>query len=312
MKHATHPYYGAMLVLLSSIFASSKAIMVKLAYVYQIDATSLITLRMAFSLPFFIGLGWWAIRQQSTVTITGKDWGFLIILAVAGGYGSMWLNFEGLHYVSAGLERVILFLYPTLVVVMSAVFLKHHITRREWVAIIASYAGAVLVVWHDIEFAALNSTDTLYGAWLVLLSAIVFAAYLLGSGHFIARLGAARFTAIVMSLTALASAGHFGVNASFVELTTLPSEVYVLVLVMAVIATVLPSMLMNLGIHQLGSRKASLISAIGPVSTILLAYLFLDEHLSLIQGVGTLFVMAGVVAVSIEKTQPPRATDPEV
>ncbi len=311
MKHAAHPYYGAILVLLSSIFASSKAIMVKLAYVYQIDATSLITLRMAFSLPFFVGLGWWAMRQKSAVTMSRKDWG-LLILAVAGGYGSMWLNFEGLHYVSAGLERVILFLYPTLVVVMSAVFLKHHITRREWIAMFASYAGAVLVVWHDIEFAALNSTDTLYGAWLVLLSAIVFAAYLLSSGHFIPKLGAARFTAIVMSLTALASAGHFGVNASFVELTALPSEVYVLALVMAVIATVLPSMLMNLGIHQLGSRKASLISAIGPVSTILLAYLFLDEHMSWIQGVGTLFVMAGVVAVSMEKTQPPRATDPEV
>lgn len=312
MKHATHPYYGAMLVLLSSIFASSKAIMAKLAYVYHIDTTSMITLRMAFSLPFFVALGWWAIRQKSSVTMTGKDWLFLLILAAVGGYGSMWLNFEGLHYVSAGLERVILFLYPALVVVMSAVFLKHHITRREWLAMIASYAGTVLVVWHDIEFAALDATETLYGAWLVLLSAIVFAGYLLGSGHFINKLGATRFTAIAMSLTAFFSACHYGVNASFAGLTSLPEEVYVLALVMAVIATVLPSMLMNLGIHQLGSRKASLISAIGPVSTILLAYLFLDEHLSWIQGIGTVFVMAGVVAVSMEKTPPSRPTDPEV
>lgn len=312
MKHATHPYYGAMLVLLSSIFASSKAIMAKLAYVYHIDTTSMITLRMAFSLPFFIGLGWWAMRQKSAINMTRKDWFFLLMLAAVGGYGSMWLDFEGLHYVSAGLERVILFLYPTLVVVMSAFFLKHHIMRREWVAMLASYAGVVLVVWHDIEFAALNLADTLYGACLILLSAIMFAAYLLGSGYFIAKLGAARFTAIAMSFAALASAGHFGVEAAFVELTILPPQVYVLALVMAVIATVLPSVLMNVGIHQLGSRKASLISSIGPVSTILLAYLFLDEHLSWIQGVGTLFVMAGVMAVSLEKTPPSRAKDPQV
>lgn len=312
MKQSEHPYYGATLVLLSSVFASSKAIMVKLAYVYHIDTASLITLRMAFALPFFVGLGWWAMRQKATMTMTAKDWVFLGVLAVVGGYGSMWLNFEGLHYVSAGLERVILFLYPTLVVVMSAVFLKHHITGREWIAMITSYAGAVLVVWHDIEFAALDSADTLYGAWLVLLSAILFAGYLLGSGQLIPKLGATRFTAIVLSLTALASACHFGADASFSELTTLPQEVYVLALVMALVATVLPSILMNLGIHQLGSRKASLISAIGPVATIVLAYVFLDEQMSWVQGVGTLFVMAGVMVVSMEAKPSPRATEPEV
>lgn len=136
MKESTHPYYGAMLVLLSSVAFSSKAIMVKLAYVYHIDAATLIALRMLFAIPFFAGLGWWAMRQGMPVTMTGKDWMTLALLAVVGGYGSMWLNFEGLRYVSAGLERVILFLYPTLVVVMSAVFLKHQITRREWFAMV--------------------------------------------------------------------------------------------------------------------------------------------------------------------------------
>jgi drug/metabolite transporter (DMT)-like permease len=252
------------------------------------------------------------MRQKAPMTMTGRDWIFLVILAVAGGYGSMWLNFEGLHYVSAGLERVILFLYPTLVVIMSAVFFKHHITRREWIAMITSYAGVILVVWHDVEFVALESTDTLYGAWLVLLSAILFAGYLLGSGQLIPKLGATRFTAMVMSLTALASACHFGADASFEALTTFPQEVYGLALLMALIATVLPTMLMNLGIHQLGSRQASLISAIGPVSTVVLAYIFLDEQMSWVQGVGTAFVMTGVVVVSMDAKPPPRATDPEV
>jgi len=300
MKESTHPYYGAMLVLLSSVAFSSKAIMVKLAYVYHIDAATLIALRMLFAIPFFAGLGWWAMRQGMPVTMTGKDWMTLALLAVVGGYGSMWLNFEGLHYVSAGLERVILFLYPTLVVVMSAVFLKHQITRREWFAMVISYVGVVLVVWHDVEFVT-GSTETLYGAWLVLLSAIVYAGYLLVSGQLIPKLGAGRFTALTMSLAAFASACHFGVSESWHGLENLPRAVYVLAFLMALIATVLPSILMNLGIHQLGSRKASLISAIGPVSTIVLAYLFLGESVSLIQGLGTALVLTGVMVVSLDK-----------
>jgi len=302
MKESTHPYYGAMLVLLSSIAFSSKAIMVKLAYVYHIDAATLIALRMAFAIPFFAGLGWWAMRQGMPVSMTGKDWTTLVLLAVVGGYGSMWLNFEGLRYVSAGLERVILFLYPTLVVAMSAIFLKHQITRREWFAMVTSYAGVVMVVWHDVELAGLASTETLYGAWLVLLSAVMYAAYLLVSGQLIPKLGASRFTALTMGLAAFASACHFGASESLTGVMGLPHGVYALAFLMALIATVLPSVLMNMGIHQLGSRKASLISAIGPVSTIVLAYLFLGESLSWIQAIGTALVLAGVMVVSLDNT----------
>lgn len=312
MKESTHPYYGATLVLLSSIVFSSKAIMVKLAYVYHVDAANLIALRMAFALPFFVALGWWAARQGSPATLTIKDWSWLAILAVIGGYGSMWLNFEGLRFVSAGLERVILFLYPSLVVVMSAIFLKHHITRREWFAMTVSYAGVVLVVWHDIELSGLHSSETMYGAWLVLLSAVVYAGYLLGCGQFIPKLGATRFTALTMGIAAFASACQFGISGSTKEIMALPHQVYALAILMAIVATVLPAILMNVGIHQLGSRKASLISAIGPVSTILLAYLFLGEQLSWIQGAGTVLVMMGVVAVSMDATTPSKMTEADV
>jgi drug/metabolite transporter (DMT)-like permease len=303
MKDATHPYYGAMLVLLSSVAFSSKAIMVKLAYAYHVDAATLIVLRMTFAIPFFAALGWWAMRQGTPVHMVRHDWLKLALLAMAGGYGAMWLNFEGLRYVSAGLERVILFLYPTLVVVMSAIFLKHQITRREWFAMVTSYAGVVLVVWHDVALAGFDSADTLYGAGLVLLSAIVYAGYLLVSGQLIPKLGASRFTALTMGLAALASATHFACNGSYEKVASFPQAVYGLALLMALLATVLPSMLMNLGIQQLGSRKVSLISAIGPVSTILLAYLFLGEHISWIQGLGTLLVLAGVMAVSLDKAK---------
>lgn len=304
-EDSPHPYYGAMLVLLSSVAFSSKAIMVKLAYVYHVDAATLIALRMAFAIPFFAGLGWWAMRQNMPAPMLVKDWWILALLAVVGGYGSMWLNFEGLRYVSAGLERVILFLYPTLVVAMSAVFLKHHISRREWFAMVTSYLGVVLVVWHDVELAGLDSAATLYGAGLVLLSAIVYAGYLLVSGQLIPKLGASRFTALTMSLAALASAGHFGLSGSLDHVAALPPTVFLLAFLMALLATVLPSVLMNMGIQQLGSRKVALISAIGPVSTIVLAYLFLGERISWIQGGGTALVLAGVMAVSLDKAGKP-------
>ncbi len=300
MKHSSIPYSGALLVLLSSIAFSSKAIMVKLAYVYHIDAATLIALRMAFAIPFFVGLGWWAMRDGAALRMTARDWLTLAVLAVIGGYGSMWLNFEGLRYVSAGLERVILFLYPTLVVAMSALFLQHTITRREWFAMLTGYAGVVLVVWHDVELSGLQSADTLYGAGLVLLSAIVYAAYLLVSGQLIPKLGASRFTALSMTLATLASAMHFSLSEPVSALTHLPLAVYGLAMLMAIVATVLPSVLMNLGIQHLGSRRAALISAIGPVATIVMAYLFLGEQLSWIQAAGTVLVLAGVVAVSVQ------------
>lgn len=286
--------------------------MVKLAYIYHVDAASLIALRMAFALPFFMAMGWWASLHACPVTLTSKDWMSLILLAVAGGYGSMWLNFEGLQYVSAGLERVILFLYPTLVVVMGASFLKQPITRREWFAMIVSYAGVVLVVWHDIEHSGWRSQETLYGAWLVLLSAVVYAVYLLGSGQLIPKLGAMRFTAWTMGLAALASACQFALTGSLTDIRALPPPVYGLAGLMAVVATVLPAILMNVGIQQLGSRKASLISAIGPVATIVLAYLFLGEQLSWIQGAGTALVMTGVVVVSVHRASPATTTEADV
>lgn len=143
------------------------------------------------------------------------------------------------------------------------------------------------------------SAHALYGAGLVLLSAIVYAGYLLVSGQLIPKMGAGRFTACSMGLATLASAGHFASTAEVATLTHLPLAVYGLALLMAVVATVLPSVLMNMGIQQLGSQRASLISAIGPVSTIAMAYQFLGEPLSWIQGAGTLLVLAGVMAVSL-------------
>lgn len=299
------PLTGIILVLLSSVAFSSKAIMVKLSYAYAIDAASLIALRMLFSIPLFLVLAMWVLRKQPSIKLTSRELAQLMFLSLLGGYGSMWLNFEGLRFVSAGLERVILFLYPTLVLVISAILYRRKILRIEWIALVLSYVGVVLVVWHDIHLPVMREAHTLYGSTLVFGSALVYAVYLIASGRLIPKMGALLFTCYTMTLATVASLGHYGITHTMTDLLTFPSQVYWLAGGMAVIATVFPSVLMNLGIQALGSQQASMISSIGPVSTIVLAYVFLGEQVSLMQGFGTALVLAGVVLVSILASEKP-------
>lgn len=305
-KHLITPLTGIVLVLLSSVAFSSKAIMVKLSYLYAIDAASLIALRMLFSIPLFLLLALWVMQKQTKLTLSGREFAQLVLLSVVGGYGSMWLNFEGLHYVSAGLERVILFLYPTLVLIMSALIFRRKILRLEWIALILSYLGVIFVVWHDIHLSAMREAHTVDGAILVFGSAFVYAIYLIASGHLIPKMGALLFTCYTMTLATIASVGHFGLTHSMANLLSYPAEVYWLAGGMAVVATVLPSVFMNLGIQALGSQQASMISSIGPVATIVLAYVFLGEHVSMMQGLGTALVLTGVVIISIHASEKPR------
>ncbi|HAJ72150.1 MAG TPA: EamA family transporter [Methylophilaceae bacterium] len=298
---ARHAFAGTLMVLVSSVAFSSKAILVKLAYAYHIDAASLIALRMAFSIPFFIGLMLWLRYTSVSTKLSRDDVIMLVFLGAVAGYGSMWLNFAGLQYVTAGLERVILFLYPTLVVLLSVVLHQHRITKYEVIALIASYAGVILVVGHDLSMPTAAASHILLGAGLVLGSAIVYALYLVLSGKLIPRLGALLFTAYTMSIASIASGVHFIATEPISAVMYLPLQVYWLSFVMALVATVLPSILLNMGIHRIGSNKASLVSSVGPVSTIFLAWIFLGESITLLQVVGTALVLLGVLAISLSK-----------
>ncbi|HSI43212.1 MAG TPA: DMT family transporter [Methylotenera sp.] len=292
---------GSLMVLAAAVTVSSKAIIVKLAYAYPVDAATLIALRMAFSAPFFIALAIWASVSSNTPTINKKDAWKIFGLGVVGGYGPMWLDFAGLAYVTAGLERIILFLYPTIVVILSAILYKHKIGKREIFALVASYAGVSLVVGHDVSLAKSGASGTMLGAALVTASAIVYAAYLVFSGRVIPRVGSTSFTAYTMLAATLASGLHFVSTAHQVSVLHLPAQVYWLCLLMAVVATVLPAVLLNAGIHRLGSNKASLVSSIGPVSTIFLAYIFLGEDITWLQLAGTGLVLMGVLVISMKK-----------
>jgi drug/metabolite transporter (DMT)-like permease len=202
-----------------------------------------------------------------------------------------------LQYISAGLERLILFLYPTMVVLISALVFGDRIGRTARFALLISYAGIGLVFLHDMKATEL---DALTGSALVFGSALAYAVYLVGAGHTIARIGASRFTAYVMTVACAACLVQFAVTHPVAALK-LPARVYELSIGMAVFSTVLPAFLLAAAMRRIGSMHTSMIGSIGPVSTILLAYVFLGERMSPEQIAGSILVLIGVLMISLKK-----------
>jgi drug/metabolite transporter (DMT)-like permease len=293
--------YG--LVLLGALGFSAKAIIIKLAYAAnaEVDAITLMSLRMLFALPFFLLVAVWYNKKSPSLPLDKKQWGVVIVLGLMGYYIASYLDFIGLQYISAGLERVIIFLYPTFVVLFSALVYRLQISARVGIALGLSYIGTLLVF---IEHLSVVSSGLLLGSGLVLGSAIIFSWFVMGSGVMTQRIGSARFTAYTMTVASVATLVHFAFQhgEGLIRLFSLPysewQRVYYLALIMAVFSTVLPAFFMNAGIRRIGAGPASIISTIGPIATLVLAYMLLGEAITLIQLVGTFFVLAGVYVVS--------------
>ena len=294
---------GILFALVAAIGFSAKAILVKLAYIDSVDAITLLALRMAFSLPFFLVVAAQANRNKHSLALTTRDKSAVIGLGLIGYYLASYLDFLGLQYISAGLERLILFLYPTMVVLISALVFKHKIGRTAWFALLISYAGIALVFLHDMH---VLQHDAFTGSVLVFGSALAYAVYLVGAGHTIARIGATRFTAYVMTVACAACLLQFAVTHPVAALD-LPFRVYGLSIAMAVISTVMPAFLLAAAMRRIGSVHTSMIGSIGPVSTIFLAYVFLGERMSLEQIAGSVLVLAGVLMISLKKQAQPAA-----
>ncbi len=287
-------FFGVIFALLAAVGFSAKAILVKLAYLDHVDAITLLALRMVFSVPFFIGVALWS-RRQHAEPLGRHDWMLVLALGLIGYYLSSFLDFLGLQYISAGLERLILFLYPTMTVILSALFYKRAIGSKVIAAMALSYAGIALVFVHD---AGVNQRGILLGSVLVFASTLSYSTYLVGAGHAIARIGATRFTAYAMMVASIASLLQFGVTHPL-AVPDLPQRVYELAIAMAIFSTVLPVFLLSYSIRRIGSGSASLIGSIGPVSTIYMAYVFLNESIALLQIAGSALVLAGVIIISI-------------
>jgi drug/metabolite transporter (DMT)-like permease len=285
---------GAALVFLGAVLFSGKAVLVKIAYGYKIDAVSLLTLRMLFSLPFFLLIAFFSGRHTTKGRLVPKDWLAVVGLGLVGYYLASLFDFMGLQYVSAGLERLILFVYPTLVVVLSALFFKTRIGQREYSALLLTYLGIFVVFYNDLS---MDHSGIIVGSLLVFASALTYAIYLMGSGQLIPKLGSVRFTAYAMLVSSAAVLTHFALTHPLTA-WDFPVQVYGISLGMAIFSTVLPAFMLSEGIRLIGSGRASIVGSIGPVSTIVLAYFFLQEPVTGYQLLGTALVMVGVLRVS--------------
>lgn len=285
---------GVFFALLAAVGFSAKAILVKLAYLDRVDAVTLLALRMAFSVPFFIGVALWA-RRRHAEPLSRPDRFIVLALGLVGYYLSSYLDFLGLQFISAGLERLILFLYPTMTVILSALLARRAIGRPVMAAMAVCYAGIALVFLHDV---GTMQGGVVLGASLVFASTLSYSIYLVGAGHAIARIGTARFTAYAMIVATAASLLQFAVTHPLHALDV-PLRVYELALAMAIFSTLLPVFLLSHAIRRIGSGSASLAGSVGPVSTLLMAYVFLQEGLSALQIAGSALVLAGVLIVSL-------------
>jgi drug/metabolite transporter (DMT)-like permease len=289
---------GAALVTVAAVAFSAKAVIIKLAYRHGVDPLTLLTLRMLISAPFFLALGLWAARGADVQPLTGPDWRAVTVLGLMGYYLASLLDFIGLQYISAAHERPLLFLYPTFVLLLAAMIYKRRVTRRDLVALALSYGGIVLVFANDFS---LQGSNVALGAFWVLLSALFYAGYLLGSGRYVEKLGSMRFACYAALVSCAGVVLHFLLFNQAALLWTQPAPVYGLALTMALVSTVIPIILTSEGIRRIGSSHAAMIGAVGPVATIAFGNWFLDEPITAIQLAGAALVLAGVLIISLQK-----------
>ena len=284
---------GATLALLAAFGFSLKAIFVKLAYPYGVDAITLLALRMGFSLPVFLWIG--LAEQRAGASLSRADWGRLFLLGCCGYYGASILDFWGLEYISAGLERLILFTYPTLTILIGVLFQGKAFTKREGIALVLCYCGIGFAFIHDLGLN--NARDVWIGGALVFGSSVSYAIYLSGSAPMIGRLGAMRFTALATLMSSAVTLLHFSAAhplTAFIQ----PLPVYGWGLAMALFATIIPVFAQSAAIRRLGAGRSSLFSMVGPLLTIGFGWWLLNESISLAQMIGAALVLAGILIVS--------------
>jgi drug/metabolite transporter (DMT)-like permease len=282
---------GIVCILIGTFCFAAKGIVIKLAYQYGITATPLLALRMLFAIPFYAAVALWLRTQQLAPLARGDAWK-IIGLGLLSYYLSSLLDFMGLQYISAGLERLILYIYPTLVLLMLTFWKKEKITRKTKIALALAYAGMILVFAQDLRLTS-DWNSTLLGTGLVFLSTIFFALFVVLAGDTIPKVGASRFTAYAM-LSACAGVLLHSVTLDSIANLQQPKPVYVLAVILAFFCTVIPSFLMNKGISLIGSGRAAVLGSIGPVVTLFLGALILSEPITLVQLVGAGLVIGGV------------------
>jgi drug/metabolite transporter (DMT)-like permease len=279
---------GLALATAGSIAFSGKAIIVKLAYRHGVDAVTLIMYRMLFALPLFVGLAWWAGRGRPR--LTARDWRVVAGLGFSGYYLASFLDFAGLAYVSAGFERLVLYLNPTLVLLIGRVMFKRRVARAQLVALAVSYAGVLLVFGHEVHIAGGN---VLLGAALVFASAVSYAIYLVFSGEEVKRLGSLRLTGLATTVACLLCLAQFALTRPL-SAAHVATPVLWLSLLNATACTFAPVLMVMMAIERVGATVAAQTGMVGPVSTILMGIVILGEPFTVWIAIGTVFVLSGI------------------
>lgn len=288
---------GLALAAVGAVLFSAKAILAKYQYRYGLDALDVMALRMGFSLPVFAVL---AVREtrrarQRGQHMTRRDFGLIVVLGVLGYYLSSLLDFWGLEYVPVSLERLILFLNPTFVLLLGVFAFARKVARREWIALALSYCGVALVFAESLR---IEGEHVLFGSALVLLAALAYAMYLAGSGQLIARIGALRLVAYAMIVSTAATGVHYLIARDPGHLLQLPAPAYALALVNAVFCTVLPVSFTMAAVARIGAGQVAQLSALGPVSLLFLGGWLLGEPITALQIGGTALVLGGVLLLA--------------
>ena len=286
---------GVLLALAGAITFSGKAIIVKLSYRYGVDAVTVIMVRMLWSLPMFVALAWWASRSTHAQAnpLQWRDAPIIIALGVLGYYLASFLDFLGLQYISASLERLILYLNPTLVLLLSALMYKRSIRPLRAVAMAISYAGVLLVFGHEVSLAG---PDAVKGRIFVLASALSYALYLMFSGEVVQCIGSMRLVGWASSVACLCCLAQFALLRPLD--TVIPVEVWCWGLLNATACTVAPVLMVMLAIERIGAALTSQTGMVGPLSTLLLGVWVLGEPFNAWIGLGTVLVLSGVYLAS--------------
>ncbi|MCP1386127.1 DMT family transporter [Runella salmonicolor] len=291
----TYYWLGAAMVFVAAFCFALKGIFIKLAYRYEIDTISLLTLRMGLSFPIYAFFAFRLTAQETNVRFTIKDWLWVAGLGITGYYFSSYFNFLAFNYISAGLERILLFTYPTFVLVINAIFRRKRVTKLQMAALGLTYFGILVAFLQNIEPG--QQKNLILGAFWVTLSGLVYAFYLVGGDKIIPKVGSQKFTSYAMLAATIPTVLHcYAVNG--LEIWHYPPQVYWIGITMAIVVTVLPTFALAEGIKRVGAGNASIIASIGPIFTIFLATTILDEQITALQIFGTLLVLVGVFLIS--------------
>jgi drug/metabolite transporter (DMT)-like permease len=273
---------------------SFRPILIKLAYGYVRDPVTLIALRMVFSAPFFLLAALW--QRGGQAPISRRDWWAIAGLGALGYYFASFVDFLGLQYISAGLGRLLLFLYPTLVVILSWLVLGKRAGARELIALAVTYAGTALVLSGAIGG---QNENLPLGTALVFAGAVGYAVYLVFGTQVIQRVGSMRFTAYALLVASALCIAQFLALRPLAALA-LPWPVYAYAIAMAIFSTVLPTFMTAEALRRIGANQVAILGALGPASTIFFGFVGLDERMTWLQMVGTVLVLGGVVLVSLK------------